>query len=359
MMAQMEGAVTSRFDRVLYFPSISLPARKWTTQTLLYWDKVASIVPHDHVVAPERLPSYMRKLVQNELVEMVEPEDFQDDFYEENLAFLDFLNQSGRSGKLDRMSAAWRRRLNSMPGRYSRAIPASLVHRGKMPMIGDHLVERGLAIQNHEWYEMEPGLARLFMAYLATCIGRRLNYVPITDAPSFINFSQSGGFAGLACEDVKAAARDMLLENLLPVPEEKISVEDIHWFKERHGAELTSFRNHIEQFLIDLSAVPPNERDERVARFMVQALDERGAILELMRKRGIQAIGMGNFCAIASAAINLSLGGSGVLSAVAGGLALAGALASLYERVPRYREEPLAYCAFFGKRYGGIRHGNR
>ncbi|WP_256956848.1 hypothetical protein [Vibrio diabolicus] len=42
-------------DNALYFPYISVPNEKWTLKTLLYWDKLASIVPMEHMGNPEKL----------------------------------------------------------------------------------------------------------------------------------------------------------------------------------------------------------------------------------------------------------------------------------------------------------------
>jgi len=60
-------------NNALYFPYISLPKEEWTIKTLLYWDKLSSIVPMDHIDAPEQLTPFMRKLVSNDLVDQVFP----------------------------------------------------------------------------------------------------------------------------------------------------------------------------------------------------------------------------------------------------------------------------------------------
>ncbi|RBI68912.1 hypothetical protein DQ400_06020 [Vreelandella sulfidaeris] len=60
-------------DNALYFPYISVPKDRWTIKTLLYWDKLSSIVPMDHIDNPQQLTPFMQELVQEELVEQVFP----------------------------------------------------------------------------------------------------------------------------------------------------------------------------------------------------------------------------------------------------------------------------------------------
>ena len=44
-------------SNALYFPSISIPENKWTIKTLLYWDKLAAIVPLNHIEEPVHVPA--------------------------------------------------------------------------------------------------------------------------------------------------------------------------------------------------------------------------------------------------------------------------------------------------------------
>ena len=60
-------------DNALYFPYISVPNDRWTIKTLLYWDRLSSIVPMDHIDSPEQFSPFMHSLVQENLVEQVFP----------------------------------------------------------------------------------------------------------------------------------------------------------------------------------------------------------------------------------------------------------------------------------------------
>lgn len=57
----------------LYFPYISVPDEIWTVKTLLYWDKLSSIVPMEYIERPEELGPFMQELVHEGLVQQVFP----------------------------------------------------------------------------------------------------------------------------------------------------------------------------------------------------------------------------------------------------------------------------------------------
>jgi hypothetical protein len=61
-------------DKLLYFPYINLPNTDWTVRTLLYYEKVGSIVPDDFFYAPEKnYDPFMLELVKQELVFPINP----------------------------------------------------------------------------------------------------------------------------------------------------------------------------------------------------------------------------------------------------------------------------------------------
>ena len=57
----------------LYFPYISVPSTQWTVQSILYWDKVCSIVPMEQMREPEGLNELSRQLLQEGLLVPVIP----------------------------------------------------------------------------------------------------------------------------------------------------------------------------------------------------------------------------------------------------------------------------------------------
>ena len=60
-------------DKLLYYPYINLPETNWTVRVLLYYDEVGSIVPQQYFYAPEEYNPYMRNLIQEGLVNPINP----------------------------------------------------------------------------------------------------------------------------------------------------------------------------------------------------------------------------------------------------------------------------------------------
>lgn len=58
---------------LLYYPYINLPQTDWTIRTLLYYDKIGSIVPQQYYYAPERYDPFMREMIANELIDLINP----------------------------------------------------------------------------------------------------------------------------------------------------------------------------------------------------------------------------------------------------------------------------------------------
>src|SRR5690606_30611105 len=92
-------------SNALYFPYIALPQDSWTTKALLYWDKLSSIVPMDHLDRPERMSEFMRTLLAEDLVEPVIPAQFIHQVERFDAAFIDLidtrLRRNYRSGSAD------------------------------------------------------------------------------------------------------------------------------------------------------------------------------------------------------------------------------------------------------------------
>src|SRR5690606_16906655 len=56
-----------------YFPYIDVPSTSWTTQAILYWDKLVSIVPMDHLHEPDQMDDLTMGLLSEVLVEALIP----------------------------------------------------------------------------------------------------------------------------------------------------------------------------------------------------------------------------------------------------------------------------------------------
>lgn len=169
-------------DKVLYFPYIRVPENVWFTRVLLYWDEVGSIVPSEYIRVPESLGTYMRELVQAELVKTVVPPDYTYKIPRFREAFLELVDQN-----------------QIIANRRGIALERNETFRIHIEKSGDALAEalydRGLARPaGYPWLEVEKLTADLFMAYLASVLGKLedLQMNPITDRADTLSvFSKS------------------------------------------------------------------------------------------------------------------------------------------------------------------------
>jgi hypothetical protein len=69
------GGIVKPVETALYFPYIQVPRKAWFTPVLLYWDRVAAIVPYR--LEPAELGEYMHQLLSEGLVDPVRPDEAQ------------------------------------------------------------------------------------------------------------------------------------------------------------------------------------------------------------------------------------------------------------------------------------------
>jgi hypothetical protein len=218
-------------DKILYFPYINLPKTSWTVRTLLYYDSIGSIVPQDYFYEPERnYEPFMLELVRSELVIPIDPISTLDfpwgmsqpllEFVQNPYFRLNYKRQAFLNGNVSRIHAH----------KFDREIFYSLE-------------QIGLASQlNGNWYNVESSTAEYLMKYLATIISTKLSMLPTTD-----NFTRTLMSRNLGNQNQK---RETILSRLIPFPEE-IDLHKLLKFKEKHSDLLKSFKNKVEQIVLD------------------------------------------------------------------------------------------------------------
>src|SRR5688572_21572421 len=81
-------------DKILYFPYINLPQSDWTVRTLIYYDKVGSIVPEEYFFNPEEsYEPFMLELIREELVVPINPIDVLRNPWQVFDPFLEFIEK--------------------------------------------------------------------------------------------------------------------------------------------------------------------------------------------------------------------------------------------------------------------------
>lgn len=268
-------------DNALYFPYISIPNEKWTIKTLLYWDKLSSIVPVDHINAPDQLSPFMRQLVQEDLVKQIFPSNH---LYQIEDFEICFIRMIERQFKNERKNTNNKTRVHN-----EKLIGISLIHEEKMGAISDFLIERGLAsrTENWSWFEVDPKIANLFMAYLATCLGalEEVNAAPVTNKTRFSSIITPPNRSSDNPKNIHHhKARDVILHSLLPTPNESVSLDQLLRFKSDYGHLLPSLRRKVEAHCASIAILPnADDRLNSTKQFIEECTNDINEITEAMK----------------------------------------------------------------------------
>lgn len=341
-------------NEVLYFPYIRVPQNEWFIRVLLYWDQVGSIVPYEYIFAPERLGSFMRELVTAGLVKQVQPGAYIHDIPNFNGAFLDLIDKNEI--------------IQQARERPHEEFSTVRIHLEKLHPVAKELGRRRLARESpqYPWFEVEQLTANLFMAYLASVLGRvrDLQMTPITDQTEMLSVFSSSPQESLSSAALTDRLRMCLLEGILPAPTGGIPVKELATFKDQHRDLLSRFRRHIEAFLIDVSLIAdPARKQERIDYFRKDSQDQISEIRSRMVERRWPRIVFGTFSGLVAAAIPGAAGiatGS-VESALS---ALPGLVTAVYSAFAGATQQkdilraPLAYAALAQEKFQDLRHPN-
>lgn len=330
-------------DKVIYFPYIRVPQNNWFVQVLLYWDQVGSIVPSDYAHNPEKLGSYMEELIKTGLVKPIIPGMYIHKIPNFTEAFINLLETN-----------------NEIRNRYFSIdkCEISLIHMEKLGDIARELCERGLAkVDKYPWYKVEKRTADLFMAYLASVLGKLedLNMMPTTDQLDslyvFNNSLENISDLNISIQQL----RGIILEEILPAPIGEITLEKLAKFKFRYSKLLCGFRNYIENELNRIILIPNKElKLKEISLFKEKSKEKIEEIKTCMRKRNWE-IGCGSLLGLAASAIpvidDIVKGElTGVLKA------LPGLINAIYVALKGMREQnkilnlPLAYAVLVQKK---------
>lgn len=283
---------------VIYYPYIRVPESPWFSRVLLYWDSVGSIVPTEYLEEPDRLGPYMKSLVQEGLVQQIVPGYHLEMAPNFTSAFLEYIDQLPKNIKREQRQEAFRIRSKSHRG--------DDIHMEKLGDLGEELVNRGLAHRDEKddfssWYEVESGVARSFMAYLAGVLGQLVGddqFYPITDEACHME-------AFLPINSSRGDIRGIILDEVLPAPAENIEASRIADFKEKYAQELVHFRRAIEEEISQLSTiVDERARNARMGDVTKRLrLDREALVARMQEEKGWPMIGFADICVVLGASI--------------------------------------------------------
>lgn len=229
-------------SNALFFPYISFPNESWTIKTLLYWDKLSSIIPFEYVENPESLGEFTNSLIKESLVEQVFPGQYIYNISNFESVFIDYIENYIRAHS---------------GNNYVFMSNTSRIHAEKLGSIPRYLTERGLAKRfSQNWYDVDSSIADIFMTYLATCLGaiNEVNATPVTNSSKHIRlFNHEINIKSNDRKIHHEKAREVILRNLLPIPDEKVSIYDLLRFKEKHQNLLPGLRRKVEMACADIA----------------------------------------------------------------------------------------------------------
>lgn len=297
-------------NQLLYFPYINLPKSDWTARTLLYYEKIGSIVPMDFFEEPEKnYDPFMLDLVRQELVIPINPIEQLEHPWQLNNPFLEFINSDGY--RIDEKREFFQLESGTTGAFQNYSFQPARVNSQKFDReLMYSLTQLGLAKHTDtNWYSVERSTANYLMAYLASVLGGKLNMFPTTDKTSSIDFLRQ--FRGV--HQKGRNKRDEILRELIPMPEE-INLNKLQKFKEKNIETLNRFKNVIEQI-----ALNPIYDDIKLLSEKIKELKfEKESLTAKMNESKFGAIFFGTACGIFGAVQGLSQ--AQTAGAVVGGL---------------------------------------
>lgn len=228
---------------ILYYPTIKIKDGSWLRNAILYWDKVASIVPgydYNEINSPE-----IEYLQDVGIYKPIYPIDLG---YDEVLCdqfcreVKEKLRQSRRNNKNVEITQIHREKIAMSQNQ--------MLHINKTPdSILDFLKDEGIVMENCDgpWLNIKSSDAEVYMSILA-------KYLAKFEGNTDIGTDLSAKFFKPHVrthkrEEEKQLYLDMALQEILPEPNIKgVPIQDIIDFRMEYGDELRRFRKRIEAF---------------------------------------------------------------------------------------------------------------
>jgi len=242
--------------RIIYYPTIVIPSQ-WTKWTVLYFDKVISIIPENlnfkEVIYPwnEKDFRIMKILMDEGELERANPQDL--------------IGQREKWRSVEMFEKEFRRivtskRFQSIINRNWKRNHKWKVHRDKISYkVYEFLHNQGLAEEDkqRDWILMEEKTSLLYMSLLAKYLAD-VNpdfTIPGTDRNEYENM-----IYGASSHQNSFVSLDIKFMNILPIPRWDVPINDILRFKRRRKDELLHFREIIDNIYREIS-IAENERE--------------------------------------------------------------------------------------------------
>ncbi|KLT70219.1 hypothetical protein [Flavobacterium sp. ABG] len=296
-------------ENLLYYPYINMPKTNWTVRSLLYYDQIGSIVPMDYFYDPNKYDPFMRELVQKELVIPISPMEQFKKPWQICKQFTDYMNTEEFNLKQRKKSFKKKGGQKIFESKFQ----GIRIHTNKF----DHellyqIEQAGLAIRedNHEWFWVEKKTAGELMMFLASVLGKKIDFLPATDQ----KIKSNPFFLTKKRLEKTKEKREIILESLIPFPEE-IDLTKLIKFKEQNSELLKRFKNSVELIALNSDIEVGSDLFREKIKELEFGKDE---ISIKMNENKMGKIFFGTFCGISGAVIGLAA--AGTTGAIIGGL---------------------------------------
>lgn len=220
---------------ILYYPTIDIPNEVWVKNTLMYWDKIASIVPYKNYRGFGR---QVEKLCEYDCYQPIYPEEI---FAQNGDAFLETLE----------------RRLWDIPRRERET---AFINEHKMfYMHGMQILDQYSEIKhvfetapsvNGEWRRIGSNAAAAYMQTLAEFAVKDKADMRIgSETASNVSRLKTG----YGSDEAVNSTFTFILNKCIPMPSEDTSLNTILEFKRQHGQQLLDFQGELDQLRNELS----------------------------------------------------------------------------------------------------------
>lgn len=277
---------------ILYYPTINIPRTSWLKHALLYWDEVSSIIPMNNGQFLYELSPDIQYLIEEGQFRPIQPEtlisgennwekfqEFQDEFRDvvQNPYFITFRNRNLYRTKNHLIH---KNKVEQKKGR---------IHRNKTSEELFHFLEDlGLATreENDEWLIFEHNTALLYMSLLAKYLAE-VDSEQTTIGTDFYAYEKFN-FKNIRRND-SFPVISFDLNNILPSPNENVSLEQIINFKRHRADNLRHFKSKISDFQTQISKSKSNaELKESAINFQEELVNGVQDLTAVLRDSNIE-----------------------------------------------------------------------
>lgn len=325
---------------LLYYPATNIPDGTWLRNSLLYTDKVSSILPYD--MGSDHVTDLTKRLLDeglyspiyiSEVLNSYHPdyENFEKNFIEtiESEAF--------KKIKTDSLQY------------YSENTNDYEMFKNKFTRNIVQYLSGQQLLEDRPWGEVavEKNTAAIYLGMLADYLARISTdkITPSTDEQSFEDLI-------FRLADKKVETFKIQLTDCLPAPRENVKIEDLVEFKKKRNQELNRFRKVLTAVEAKINSVNSNEeRKEIMIQFKEEVEIEINDMKKLMGDSKLDFI-LSGFSSlldfkqkeIVGTISGLGVAGAGLIASLpligagAGAILLAGTLVSSYRKINRQIE---------------------